>query len=97
MPHDWNEVRRMVQVAATCVALFATASVRAQCPGDLTGNGAVDGADLGALLTVWGAPGGSADVTGDGIVNGSDLGMLLVNWGAMHRGAALGHADRGAA
>jgi len=54
-----------------------------QCPGDLTGNGDVGGADLGAMLTSWGAGGGEfeSDLNGDGVVDGADLGVLLVNWG----------------
>jgi hypothetical protein len=53
------------------------------CPADLDGSGAVDGADLGALLASWGACAGcAADLTGDGAVNGADLGALLAGWGA---------------
>lgn len=48
---------------------------------DLDGDGAVDGADLGALLAAWGPCGGCAeDLTGDGVVDGADLGELLSNW-----------------
>ena len=53
----------------------------AQCPGDITGNGVVDGADLGAVLTTWGAPQGQGDLNGDGTVDGADLGLLLTKWG----------------
>jgi formylglycine-generating enzyme required for sulfatase activity len=81
MLNEWNSVRRMIQFAAAAALLCLATNVRAQCPGDLTGNGVVDGADLGSLLTAWGTQGGSADVTGDGIVNGADLGALLVKWG----------------
>lgn len=48
--------------------------------GDLNGDGVVDGADLGQLLSAWGAAGGPADLNEDGIVNGSDLGLLLGAW-----------------
>ncbi len=47
--------------------------------GDLNGDGAVDGADLAALLANWGLPGGS-DLDGDGTTNGADLAALLANW-----------------
>ena len=47
---------------------------------DLNCDGAVDGDDLGTLLSQWGTD-GSADLTGDGIVNGDDLGRLLGAWG----------------
>ncbi len=52
--------------------------------GDLNGDGTVNGADLGALLAVWGACTGqpcAADLNNDGTVSGSDLGILLTNWG----------------
>ncbi len=50
--------------------------------GDLTGDGAVNAADLAILLSNWGTNGGASgsDITGDGIVNGSDLAQLLANW-----------------
>jgi hypothetical protein len=53
------------------------------CPGDLTRDGQVTGADIGAVLAFWGpnpayAP---ADINGDGRVDGSDLGLLLASWG----------------
>jgi hypothetical protein len=53
------------------------------CPGDLTRDGQVTGADIGAVLAFWGpnpayAP---ADINGDGRVDGSDLGLLLSSWG----------------
>ena len=55
------------------------------CIGDLTGDGLVNGADLGILLGSWGPcpPTGSCigDVTGDGQVTGADLGLLLGSWG----------------
>ena len=47
---------------------------------DINADGAVDGADLGVLLSLWGQPGGVGDVNGDGIVNGADLGILLGEW-----------------
>ncbi len=49
--------------------------------GDLDGDGAVNGADLGQLLSAWGeCPGCPEDLDGDGFVDGSDLGTLLANW-----------------
>jgi hypothetical protein len=52
----------------------------AACPADLTGDGQVDGADLGLLLGSWG--GAQGDLTGDGVTDGADLGLLLGAWGA---------------
>ena len=50
-------------------------------PGDFTGDGQVDGADLGLMLAVWGTcPGCPEDLNGDGEVNGADLGLLLSFW-----------------
>jgi len=52
------------------------------CPGDLNGDGDVDGGDLGTLLGVWGDASGfpSADLNGDGSIDGADLGLLLSCW-----------------
>lgn len=49
-------------------------------PCDLTGDGQVDGADLGLLLGNWGGS-GVGDLDGDGAVDGADLGQLLGAWG----------------
>ncbi|MCH2145919.1 MAG: hypothetical protein MK082_12350, partial [Phycisphaerales bacterium] len=51
------------------------------CPGDLTGDGVVDGADLTVLLGAWGASSGPADIDDSGLVDGADLSMLLGEWG----------------
>jgi hypothetical protein len=49
---------------------------------DLTGDGMVDGADLGFLLGAWGICGECclADFNSDGTVDGADLGTLLGSW-----------------
>jgi formylglycine-generating enzyme required for sulfatase activity len=60
------------------ITLHATAQT---CPGDLNGDHAVDGADLGELLAHWGQS-GSGDLDGNGIVNGADIGLMLGAWGA---------------
>jgi len=53
-------------------------------PGDLNGDGVVDGADLGILLNSWGpCRDGNpclGDLNGDGAIDGADLGILLNNW-----------------
>ena len=53
------------------------------CAGDLNLDGAVNGADLGLMLAVWGPCGASCayDLNLDGLVNGADLGLLLSAWG----------------
>ena len=49
-------------------------------PGDIDGNGSVDGGDLAALLSNWGSS-GATDVDGNGTTDGADLAILLSNWG----------------
>jgi uncharacterized protein (DUF2141 family) len=49
--------------------------------GDLNADGLVDGADLGILLSQFGAQ-GTADFDNSGTVNGADLGIMLTNWSA---------------
>ncbi len=48
---------------------------------DLNGDGLVNGADLAALLSQWGAD-GAADLNDDGVIDGADLAQLLSNWTA---------------
>ncbi|MFO0829265.1 MAG: hypothetical protein U0572_14095 [Phycisphaerales bacterium] len=52
----------------------------APIPGDLDGDGDVDGADLGLFLGAWGSAGPFADLDGSGSVDGADLGVLLGSW-----------------
>jgi len=52
------------------------------CPADLSGDGVVDGADLGNLLGAWATADAGADLNDDGTVDGADLGLLLGSWGA---------------
>jgi formylglycine-generating enzyme required for sulfatase activity len=71
------------------IAIFGLAVVvpaSAQCTGDLTGNGIVDGADLGTILAYWGPrtqdpTSIASDLNGDGLIDGADLGVLLASWG----------------
>jgi hypothetical protein len=49
-------------------------------PGDLNGDGRVDGSDFGLLLVLWGTSDPDADLDGNGIVSGSDMGVMLANW-----------------
>ena len=49
-------------------------------PGDLNGDGFVNGADVGLFLVVWGTSDPAADLNGNGTVGGDDLGILLANW-----------------
>ncbi|MEE2681021.1 MAG: glycosyl hydrolase family 18 protein [Planctomycetota bacterium] len=47
---------------------------------DLSGDGAVDGADLAMLLAAWGSGDPAFDLDGDGSVAGGDLTILLAAW-----------------
>lgn len=49
-------------------------------PGDLDGNGVIDGADLAALLSAWGTDDPEADLDHDGVVGGPDLAIVLGGW-----------------
>jgi len=49
-------------------------------PGDLDGNGVVDGIDLGLMLAAWGTDDPAANLDGLGVVGGPDLGLLLAGW-----------------
>jgi hypothetical protein len=54
------------------------------CPGDVTGNGSVNGLDLAAILAAWGSDGSNkfdCDIDNDGVVSGSDLAFVLAGWG----------------
>jgi hypothetical protein len=52
-----------------------------RCDADISGDGAVGGADLTILLSNWGATGANAaDLDRNGVVSASDLTFLLVNW-----------------
>jgi hypothetical protein len=48
--------------------------------GDFDGDGDVDGADLGILLSAWGTDDDATDLNDDGTVDGADLGQFLVAW-----------------
>ena len=60
-------------------ALIQAGSCPPPCPADFDGNGEVDSADLGTLLSGWG--GAAGDVNGDGDTDSADLGILLSAWG----------------
>jgi hypothetical protein len=53
------------------------------CPGELTGDGVIDAADLAVLLGAWGpCLACDADLTTDSFVDAADLAILLGAWGA---------------
>ncbi|MAC76220.1 MAG: hypothetical protein CMJ22_11690, partial [Phycisphaerae bacterium] len=65
-------------------------------PGDLNGDGLVNGADMGLMLVSWGpCPGCPADLNGDGVVDGADMGLLLTYWSSgFARSVATEDRDR---
>ena len=67
----------------------ATVSSDAPCPGDATGDGVVNFADLNEVLASFGQSGEPGTVPGDlnadGVVNFSDLNEVLANFGAACR------------
>jgi formylglycine-generating enzyme required for sulfatase activity len=63
---------------------MTTRAAMAQCPGDITGNGLVNGADLGLVLAAWGSDGSDepgSDINADGQVNGADLSFVIEAFG----------------
>jgi hypothetical protein len=57
-----------------------------QCLPDFTGDGLVNGGDLGIMLGLWGSSVPAnfryVDLNGDSRINGADLGLLLSAWGS---------------
>jgi hypothetical protein len=66
-------------VTTTANINLAAAGPRVPLPADFTGDGAVNGDDLGQMLAGWGAA-GLCDLNLDGVVDGVDLGKLLASW-----------------
>lgn len=52
------------------------------CPGDATGDGAVDLADLNLVLANFGSAASEGDANGDGQVDLTDLNLVLANFGS---------------
>ena len=79
---SFGRLARLAAVAmvATAAPAFGQVAV-CSCTGDITGDGVVDGADLGRLLGAWGTGFAEADLDNSGIVDGADLGILLGAWG----------------
>lgn len=69
------------QDEATHDAAMAYAEWSLACAPDLSGDGAVDAADVAILLGAWGGGDPAADLDGSGTVDAADLGELLGAWG----------------
>lgn len=61
------------------LTLTLSVTVGAATPGDLNGDGLVNGADLAIVLGQWGTS-GSADIDGNGTVDGADVAIVLGFW-----------------
>jgi len=79
-----NWLFRMVGcVAVASIVVAAPARGQTACDADMNGDGTVDSADLGTLLSEWGpCTGCAADLIDDGQVDSADLGALLSLWGS---------------
>ena len=68
--------------AASALSFLAVAGIvdLRTVPGDLNGDGVVNGDDLGIMLGAWGPGTGPADLNLDDTVDGNDLGILLGAW-----------------
>lgn len=67
--------------AASAATTLAHAGGACGCAADLTGDGMVNGADLGQVIGAWGTADPVADLDGNGVVNGADLGLVIGAWG----------------
>jgi len=65
-----------IAVDGSLVAIGSPVSV----PGDMNGDGLVNGSDVGALLRLWGEAGPLGDFTLDGVIDGRDLAYMLAYW-----------------
>ncbi len=60
---------------------FWSAPSAQSCPADLDDSGAVDFADILAILAAWGNAGGPEDLDDSGTVDFGDLLVVLAEWG----------------
>jgi hypothetical protein len=70
-----------IQYQTFLVTLPTSCPSDATCPPDLNGDGAVDTADLGLLITAFGTSEECSDINGDGVVDTADLGILISAFG----------------
>ncbi len=79
---EWTngDVTTLEDIAANQTLTIAAGA--ATIPGDINEDGAVDAADLAALLAAWGAcaPDCPEDLNNDGVVDAADLAVLLAAW-----------------
>jgi len=71
-PGKWNDARDLFY--------FGHGVVELPLGPDFNGDGVVDGADLGLILSAWGSDDPTFDLDCSGEVNGGDLGQVLAAW-----------------
>ncbi|MFU8829973.1 MAG: hypothetical protein ACNA8P_11150 [Phycisphaerales bacterium] len=76
----WDETTDGGLIMANAL-LFAASHTDDDCPGDVTGNGMVDLADLNLVLANFGTKTSEGDANGDGVVDLADLNLVLANFG----------------
>ena len=82
IPYDGLSHSAIVPIGPYSVLIYTQGEeTLPNIPGDLNGDGAVDGADLTMLLGAWGTNNIELDLDGDGTITGADLTILLGNWG----------------
>jgi len=69
----------LVEAAVDDFRVFNVDCTPNTVPGDLNGDGSVNGADLATLLNGWGST-GVTDIDGSGNTDAADLAVLLNNW-----------------
>ena len=60
--------------------MISVSSANTLIPGDLNGDGAVNGLDLAIVLNAFGNAGGPGDANNDGVVDGGDIAFVLNSW-----------------
>ncbi len=68
VPHCFYFMTGTINVAASAA------------PGDLNGDGHVNGIDMTQLLGAWGSADAVCDINDDGVVNALDMSVILANW-----------------
>ena len=75
-----NGVNGVLDFNHASADFVAILDITPHIPGDINGDGVVDGQDLARLLGSWGTAASGADLNGDGVVDGQDLAILLAGW-----------------
>lgn len=78
---DFVKSQAHPKASSSVTAILHAVAVSAIVPGDVNGDGLVNGVDLALVLGSWGPCAGCpADINSDGIVSGLDLAIVLGSW-----------------